>query len=270
MSFISLLIPAIQCPSDNIEIAKQFFASQLNIDSALIHISKAESLDNKTEFCVRILNSNLSLLNIQSILQEKENLQIKVNLLEKEIKRLTEKDSKDLKSELDSKYDKIKDLISLHLESSESFRINTERTLNKIKEEFEVINGEFDEIKKLDSQRQIIQKNEKDYSFKNSLAFGNSLTSRSKTGNNSKNMNINNKLKSSNNQSNNSPIVNNLRFSGNNSQVPQLNLKMNINLTNINNTYTMDKQVEQNSPDTTEITNEMNGPFVPKLKLNNK
>ena len=47
----------------------------------------------------------------------------------------------------------------MQLESSESFRLNTERTLSKIREDFELIVSEFDEIKRLDSQRVIQGKN---------------------------------------------------------------------------------------------------------------
>lgn len=53
----------------------------------------------------------------------------------------------------DDNLSKLRGMLSMQIESSESFRMNTERTLNKIKEEFEMIVSEFDDIKKMDSYR---------------------------------------------------------------------------------------------------------------------
>ena len=246
MSFVSIIIPAFYCNMADIESAKSYLSSQMKIqnnDFQIFPLSPAN--EGVIEYGVRLNNSTLSLMNIQNILQEKDNLLEKIKSLEQniiELNRVKEVEDKSLISS------KIKDLISMHIESSESFRVNTERTLNKIKEEFEIIVGDLDGIKKLDSQRQNLnsKRKENDYSFKNNFTLGNSLTSRSKAGNSNNTKNsMNNRLKTN----NQSPVINNkLRFSSNTTQVPQLNLKMNINLTNINNNMYMDKQ-EQSSKD---------------------
>lgn len=48
--------------------------------------------------------------------------------------------------------------MNIQLENSESFRTNTERTLSKIKEEFEILVNEFDELKKMQSYKSLINK----------------------------------------------------------------------------------------------------------------
>jgi len=135
---------------------------------------------DNTEYAVRLSNSNLSLNYLEEILYHRNCMKVymdktfesmqgmmsRISVLENELReqsdsnKASEKNYK--KEEIDeenkSNISKLKDILSMQLESSESFRQNTERTLSKIKEEFELIVSEFDEIKRLDSQRVIHNK----------------------------------------------------------------------------------------------------------------
>jgi len=176
MSYISILIPGIQCPSKNILQAKSYFSDTLNIDQSDFTITELEN-SKRPEFYVKFKNSNLNLISIQKLLEERDILNEKILFLENELKIKSENTSKafiedESKSIILS--NRIKNLLSIHMENSESFKISTERTLERIKEEFEFLVSEFEEIKKIDSHRHSIT-NRKEKENKNS-----SLTSRSK------------------------------------------------------------------------------------------
>lgn len=176
MSYISILLPGIQCPSKNITQAKSYFSEIMNIDQSEFTINELEN-SKKPEFYIKFKNSNLNLLSFQQLLEERESLNEKISLLENELKVKSENTSKTLIDDNESKSiilsNRIKNLLSIHLENSESFKVSTERTLEKIKEEFEFLVSEFEEIKKIDSNRH--SKTNRKEKEKN-----NSLTSRSK------------------------------------------------------------------------------------------
>lgn len=178
MSYISILIPGIQCPSNNITQAKSYFSEILNIDQSEFTINELEN-SKKPEFYVKFKNSNLNLISFQKLIEEREILNEKILFLENELKLKSENTSKTLIDDNDNESksiilsNRIKNLLSIHLENSESFKVSTERTLEKIKEEFEFLVSEFEEIKKIDSNRH--SKTNRKEKEKNS-----SLTSRSK------------------------------------------------------------------------------------------
>lgn len=219
MSYISVLVPAFYCSSKDLNSASSFFSKQLCLDPCdyeMIPASPAQA--ECTEYAVRLLNSSLSLSNIEEVLYHKESMKVflektfesmramvsKIGLLETELKEaLDNKIQSDRATnqtdEIEHKANvgKLKSLISMQIESSESFRTNTERTLSKIKEEFELIVSEFNEIKRLDSQKQVMAnkkyeneencERKENIDFSKTYTFRTSLTSRSKAANSNKN-----------------------------------------------------------------------------------
>ena len=79
----------------------------------------------------------------------------KLNILEKELKTFSNNrslfidDNENNKQNINLAQDnqKLKDLLSTQIENSENFRINTEKTLNKIKAEFHNMEEEEGEVK---------------------------------------------------------------------------------------------------------------------------
>jgi hypothetical protein len=159
----------------------------------------------------------------------------------------------------------------MQLENSESFRLNTERTLSKIREDFELIVSEFDEIKRLDSQRLLQgKKYEKENEEVKSKIIGNnynyyqmmSLTSRSKP-------NVNYPKNSTNfTGSNNEGIINsNLNKKGPvfNINLNSLTINNNVNNSTVNNNQGKSKTQlfgnQNNFSNTTNVVNKSNNEF---------
>lgn len=177
MAFISILMPCFYSSSPDKKSITDYVSKQLSIDNSefeAFSITPANS--NYLEYAVRLLNSSFSLSNIEEIIHSKESLKVfldktfesfksmvsKINLLEIELKEaLSNKqiDTKEavLNQDLNNScnIDKIKNLLDTQLENSEMFRVNTERTLSRIKEEYDNILSEFNEIKKLDYNKQV-------------------------------------------------------------------------------------------------------------------
>lgn len=204
MAYISLIVPSLYSSSSDIESATIYFSKQLGVDSSEFDIFPIKSASpDHIELGVRLLNSSLCLSNIEDILYHRESMKVfldktfesmrsmmsRICLLEIEHKDECESRVEDSlrKEKIDNTINthKLKEMISIQLESSESFRLNTERTLSKIKEEFEFIVSEFEDIKRLDSQRPLVS-NYKRFEEKKSSSNRevdkqiNSITSRGK------------------------------------------------------------------------------------------
>lgn len=299
MAYISLIVPSFYSNSSDIISASTHFSKQLGIDPSEYDIFpiKPATPDN-IEFGVRLLHSTLSLSNIEDILYHRESMKVfldktfesmrsmmsRICLLEMELKEQSENrvgESMIRKEEIDDTSNnahKLKDLISMQLESSESFRLNTERTLSKIKEEFELIVSEFEDIKRLDSQRPIVsnykiyeEQNLSNREAQNDKQKINSITSRGKNKKDTKsnqrgsNASNNNNYINSGNPSPNIVKKNSSLPVQSISQIPQLNL--NINLTNINSSNVILEHDQKNNACGIGISEATPISTVPKLTI---
>ena len=151
----------------------------------------------------------------------------------------------------------MKEILNSQLENSESFRTNTERTLNKIKEEFEMLVSEFDEIKNMSSYKSFISK--KDVSSLNSQKNTGNISekkpyyqvnsARGKLKNNNKNQQKTNKTEFSTKTKYNNEIKKNIPSNDNNEKIekkqqPIFNINLNSltinnNLSNLNSNHSM-------------------------------
>ena len=165
MSYISILVPAFHFNTfDTSEIislcSTQFETSSTNFD--LIEF-KDKSSDNKN-FALKFNESFLSLNSIEDLIYQRdcikslnekifESLKLmtqKLSDLENQIKSFNENgnNNEDIRKDLVNDNMKLRDLLASQIEYSDNFRMNTEKTLNKIKEEFQTM------VKELETKKQ--------------------------------------------------------------------------------------------------------------------
>lgn len=167
MSYISILLPAFYLKNRNDkEDIKSFCAEQFETtpDSFdIIELSDNNKTSNKI-YAIKFKESDLSLNSIEDLIYQRdciksicektfESLQTmtaKLNDLEKEIKSFNENGStsEEVRKDLVNDNMKLRDLLASQIEYSDNFRINTEKTLNKIKEEFQTMVQELETMRK--------------------------------------------------------------------------------------------------------------------------
>ena len=165
MSYISILVPAFHFNTfDTSEIislcSTQFETSSTNFD--LIEF-KDKSSDNKN-FALKFNESFLSLNSIEDLIYQRdcikslnekifESLKLmtqKLSDLENQIKSFNENgnNNEDIRKDLVNDNIKLRDLLASQIEYSDNFRMNTEKTLNRIKDEFRTMVKELETLKK--------------------------------------------------------------------------------------------------------------------------
>lgn len=105
MSYISITVPAFYCSSNDFEEAKTFFSSKIGISSNEFDFFSIDpATHSKTEFGVRLHNSNLSLNYLEEILYQRNCMRIymdktfesmqgmmsRISVLENEIKEISD------------------------------------------------------------------------------------------------------------------------------------------------------------------------------------
>ena len=165
MSYISILLPAfyLQNTPEREDIIK-FCSEQFETSSdsfELLDINDNNKSSNKN-YAIKFKESDLSLNSIEDLIYQRdciksicektfESLQTmtaKLNDLEKEIKSFNENGNEEVKKDLVNDNMKLRDLLASQIEYSDNFRINTEKTLNKIKEEFKTMVQELETMRR--------------------------------------------------------------------------------------------------------------------------
>ena len=165
MSYISILLPAfyLQNTHEREDIIK-FCSEQFETSSdsfELLDINDNNKSSNKN-YAIKFKESDLSLNSIEDLIYQRdciksicektfESLQTmtaKLNDLEKEIKSFNENGNEEVKKDLVNDNMKLRDLLASQIEYSDNFRINTEKTLNKIKEEFQTMVQELETMRR--------------------------------------------------------------------------------------------------------------------------
>ena len=163
MSYISLLLPAFHINTNDInEIIKQC-SIQFNLTSDKFDI--LEIIDNTNNlnyinYGIRIKESSLSLNSIEDLIYQRncmqslsekvfESLQLMTKKLNDLINSFKENGNiEEFKKDLMNDNIKLRELLVSQIEYSDNFRINTEKTLNRIKDEFRTMVKELETLKK--------------------------------------------------------------------------------------------------------------------------
>ena len=131
--------------------------------------------------------------------------------------------NEEFKKDLMSDNIKLKELLVSQIEYSDNFRLNTEKTLNRIKDEFKTIVNELETLKKKSSNKET-NNDGNNNNFNNNIGLNNltieGIGNKINSGNNSNNNN--------NNQNSNINNINNNQINENNNNNFSLPLKVNL------------------------------------------
>ena len=167
MSYISLLLPAFHFNSIDKNEIKKLCSIQFNIKEENFELIDINDKTTNINYVVKFNKSILSLNSIESLIYQRdcnksfsdktfESLKLmmdKLSDLQNQIKSYKEKNTEEIKNNLLNDNLKLRELLQNQIEVSENFRLSTEKTLNKIKEDFEMM------VKELENMRKNSQKN---------------------------------------------------------------------------------------------------------------
>ena len=203
MSYISLLLPAFYLNTTDInDIIKQC-SIQFNLASNKFELLEINDKTSKINYAIKFKDSSFSLRSIEDLIYQRncmqslsqktfDSLQLMTHKLNEFINTFKENgNSEEIKKELINDNIKLKELLMSQIEYSDNFRINTEITLNRIKDEFKTMVIELQTLKKKSND---IKEKEEKTNEKN--------TTNKKTGNFNNNQKINFSINSINNQGN--------------------------------------------------------------------
>jgi hypothetical protein len=167
MSYISLLLPAFHFNSIDKNEIKKLCSIQFNIKEENFELIDINDKTTNINYVVKFNKSILSLDSIENLIYQRdcnksfsdktfESLKLMMNKLsdlQNQIKSYKEKNTEEIKNNLLNDNLKLRELLQNQIEVSENFRLSTEKTLNKIKEDFEMM------VKELENMRKNAQKN---------------------------------------------------------------------------------------------------------------
>ena len=211
MSYISLLLPAFHLNSTDIsEITKQC-SIQFDLAPEKFEVLEINDKTSQMNYGIKFNESYLSLSSIEDLIYQKNCMQ---SLSEKAFESLISMSKKlneilnsfkengnnqEFKKDLLNDNIKLKELLVSQIEYSDNFRINTEKTLNRIKDEFKTIVNELETLKKKSSNKETNNEGNNN-NFNNNIGLnnltiegiGNKINSGNNSNNNNQNSNINN------------------------------------------------------------------------------
>ena len=160
MSYISLLLPAFYLNTTDInDIIKQC-SIQFNLASNKFELLEINDKTSKINYAIKFKDSSFSLRSIEDLIYQRncmqslsqktfDSLQLMTHKLNEFINTFKENgNSEEIKKELINDNIKLKELLMSQIEYSDNFRINTEKTLNRIKDEFRTMVKELETLKK--------------------------------------------------------------------------------------------------------------------------
>jgi hypothetical protein len=174
-TYISILLPAFYLKADRNVIDKDEIAKFCSIqfetpldDFDLFELNVLSNNSNISEkridYAIKFKESDLSLNSIEDLIYQRDCIRaicektfeslramnLKLNDLQHEIITFNEsgRDSEEIRKDLENDNLKLRDLLQSQVEYSDNFRMNTERTLNKIKEEFQTMVQELETMRR--------------------------------------------------------------------------------------------------------------------------
>lgn len=194
MSYISLLLPAFHlCTTDINEISKQC-SLQFNLPQDKFELLEIKSNTSQINYGIKFNESYLSLSSIEDLIYQKNCMQ---SLSEKVFESLHSMNQKlnevinSFKNDIVNDNQKLKELLSKQIDYSDNFRLNTEKTLNKIKDEFKNIVQELETLKNKSNSKDDFNNNLNFKDIENSLDIINktNITDNGVVENDKKNLN---------------------------------------------------------------------------------
>ena len=194
MSYISLLLPAFHlCTTDINEISKQC-SLQFNLPQDKFELLEIKSNTSQINYGIKFNESYLSLSSIEDLIYQKNCMQ---SLSEKVFESLHSMNQKlnevinSFKNDIVNDNQKLKEFLSKQIDYSDNFRLNTEKTLNKIKDEFKNIVQELETLKNKSNSKDDFNNNLNFKDIENSLDIINktNITDNGVVENDKKNLN---------------------------------------------------------------------------------
>ena len=209
MSYISLLLPAFHFNTTDIsEITKQC-SLQFDLAPDKFELIEINDKTSQINYCIKFNESFLSLSSIEDLIYQKDCMQTLSEKAFESLQSMSKKlndiinsfkdngNNEEFKKDLMSDNIKLKELLVSQIEYSDNFRINTEKTLNRIKDEFKTIVQELESLKKKSNNKEDNNSSNNIYNMSNNNNFGvsnlinDAIGNKTNSGNNFNNNNAN-------------------------------------------------------------------------------
>ena len=160
MSYVSLLLPAFHLNTSDISDIRKQCSSQFNLSSDKFEIFEINDKSNNINYAIKLYESSLSLSSLEDLIYQRncmqslsekvfESLQLMTKKLNELINSFKENGNREeFKKDLMNDNIKLRELLVSQIEYSDNFRMNTEKTLNRIKDEFKTMVIELETLKK--------------------------------------------------------------------------------------------------------------------------
>ena len=209
MSYISLLLPAFHFNTTDIsEITKQC-SLQFDLTPDKFELIEINDKTSQINYGIKFNESFLRLSSIEDLIYQKDCMQTLSEKAFESLQSMSKKlndiinsfkengNNEEFKKDLMSDNIKLKELLVSQIEYSDNFRINTEKTLNRIKEEFKTIVQELETLKKKSNNKEDNNSSNNIYNMSNNNNFGvsnlinDAIGNKTNAGNNFNNNNAN-------------------------------------------------------------------------------
>lgn len=237
MSYISLLLPAFHFNTTDISEITRQCSIQFDLAPDKFELIEINDKTSQINYGIKFNESILSLSSIEDLIYQKDCMQTLSEKAFESLQSMSKKlndiinsfkengNNEEFKKDLMTDNIKLKELLVSQIEYSDNFRINTEKTLNRIKDEFKTIVQELESLKKKSNNKEDNNSSNNIYNINNNNNFGIS---------NLINDTIGNKINIGNNNINNNNVNQNSNINVNNNQTSEnnnnLNLPLKVNL----------------------------------------
>jgi hypothetical protein len=166
MSYISILLPAFHLNTTDIsEISKQC-SIQFGLSPDKFDVLEINDKSPQINYGVKFNESYLSLSSIEDLIYQKDCMQTLSEKAFESLHSMSQRlneiinsfkengNNEEFKKDLINDNIKLKELLVSQIEYSDNFRVNTEKTLNRIKEEFKTIVQELETLKKKSNNKE--------------------------------------------------------------------------------------------------------------------
>ena len=160
MSYISILLPAFHLNTSDITAIKKQCSIQFNLEPDKFELLEIPNKSNNINYGIKFKESYLSLSSIEDLIYQRNCIQSLSEKTYESLQSMSKKlnellnsfkengNSVEFKKDLMNDNIKLRELLVAQIDYSDNFRINTEKTLNRIKDEFKTIVGELETLKK--------------------------------------------------------------------------------------------------------------------------
>ena len=160
MSYISILLPAFHLNTTDINDITKQCSIQFNLPSDKFEILEIMDKTNINNYCIKFNESSLSLSSLEDLIYQRNCMQSLSEKAFESLKSMTQKindlinsfkengNSEEFKNNLMNDNIKLRELLVSQIEYSDNFRMNTEKTLNRIKDEFRTMVKELETLKR--------------------------------------------------------------------------------------------------------------------------